>query len=190
MKHVKTKIVFSFAFISFLAVASTANATTVGGGTISFTGIVTDHTCKVEGGAGTDNGTDNFNVELDPVKDSDLTPGISLKRHDFNIVITGEDGGHCADGKVLYMSFRPGETVNGLTGNLRNMLSDESTNVEIQLLKKDGTPIDLRNEDSGKQSVTMANHIGILDYAAQYHSLGNVTPGLIETSIIYRVVYN
>jgi len=173
-------------------VAGAGHATTIGGGTITFVGTITDNTCSVEGGAGTGGGLDDFEVTMDPVKAFSLNgAGATANAKEFQVIVGGPGQGTCQDGKVASMYFLPeSPQVNAVTGNLKNALPDQSTNVEVQLLKGDMSPINLDQEASGMQTATIENNTATLSYFAQYYATGPATPGLLETNVMYAVDYN
>jgi major type 1 subunit fimbrin (pilin) len=186
------KSALAIVLLTTLTAAAVTHATTIGGGTITFIGTITDNTCSVEGGAGTSGGLDDFSVTLEPVKAFELNAaGVTAKPKAFNIIIGGPGQGTCVDGKIGSMYFLPeSPQVSAVTGNLENTLPDEATNVEIQLLNNNQAPIDLRNEESGMQPYTISDNQAELTYYAQYHATGAATPGLIDTNVIYAVDMN
>jgi major type 1 subunit fimbrin (pilin) len=186
------KSALAIALVTAITAAGVTNATTIGGGTITFIGTITDNTCSVEGGAGTSGGLDDFSVTLDPVKAFQLNAaGTTANPKEFEIIVGGPGQGTCVNGKIGSMYFLPeSPQVSAVTGNLENTLPDEATNVEIQLLNKNGAPIDLREEESSMQSYTIEDNHAELTYSAQYHATGAATPGLIDTNVIYAVDMN
>lgn len=190
MKHIK--LASAIAFAMGIAAAGSVSAASSAGGVITFHGQITDETCTVQGGSGTDGGRDNFSVTLKAVGASKLaSSGATASPQPFQVIIGGPGQATCTDGKVGSMYFLPSSPqVSATTGNLTNVLSGESTNAEIQMLNKGGAVIDLRNQASGQQTFTIANNTATLDYAAQYYATGAATPGKLETNVVYAVVYN
>jgi major type 1 subunit fimbrin (pilin) len=191
MKNIKLGSALAIAM--GLAVAGTVNA--ADGGVITFHGVVTDTTCTVQGGSGTDGGTNNFSVTLNGVDANVLDAAAkTANAKAFQVLIGGPDQPSCGagDGKIASMSFLASSPqVDGATGNLNNLLTSEAANVQIQLLKEDGTTaIDLRDPNSGLQSADIVNNQATLQYSAQYYATGAVTPGLVETNVVYAVNYN
>jgi major type 1 subunit fimbrin (pilin) len=188
-----TKLASALAVAMCLAAAGTANA--ADGGTISFHGIVNDTTCTIQGGAGTDGGQNNFSVTLDGVASSELKRGKTAKPKAFQILIGGPGQGSCgANGNVIAsMSFLASSPqVSAASGNLTNVRTSETT-AEVQLLKGDGaTVIDLRNPASGLQPQRIVDNQATLTYYAQYAAPAgfDATPGMLETNVVYQVVYN
>lgn len=191
MKQIK--IVSAIALTLGLAIAGSASAQSSSGGTITFTGSVTDATCTVTGGTGTSGGTGNFSVALDQVDASVLAAaGDTANPKVFDVIIGGPGQGTCTDGKVASMSFLPSSIyIDAATGALSNALTGEATNTEIQLV--DGTsttPIDLRT-GAYTATATIANNTATIPFTAQYLAVnGAATPGLVSTNVVYAVTYN
>jgi major type 1 subunit fimbrin (pilin) len=184
--------VSGMALATALAVAGASHATTIGGGTITFIGTITDNTCSVEGGAGTGGGLDDFSVTMEPVKAFALSAaGATANAKEFEVIVGGPGQGTCQNGKVASMYFLPeSPQVDAETGNLKNVLPDEATHVQIQLLKSDRSPINLDQQASGEQTATIENNTATLSYFAQYFATDAATPGLLETNVVYAVDYN
>jgi major type 1 subunit fimbrin (pilin) len=190
MKRMKSAC--AIALLTTVTAAGVTHATTIGGGTITFIGTISDNSCSVEGGAGTSGGLDDFSVTLDPVKAFSLAAaGATANSKAFNVIVGGPGQGTCQNGKIASMYFLPeSPQVSAATGNLENTLPDEATNVEVQLLNSNQSPIDLRNQESGVQTATIANNTAELKYFAQYFATAAATPGLLETNVVYAVDYN
>ena len=190
MKQIK--IVSAIALTLGLAIAGSASAADAGG-TITFTGSVTDATCTVTGGTGTSGGTGNFSVALDQVNASALAAaGDTANPKVFDVIIGGPGQGTCENGKVASMSFLPSSIyIDAATGALSNALTGEATNTQIQLL--DGTTnatIDLRT-GTYAATATIANNTATVPFTAQYLAVnGAATPGLVSTNVVYAVTYN
>ncbi|HEY4145420.1 fimbrial protein [Pinirhizobacter sp.] len=183
-----TKLVCAFALTSALAAGS---AIAADGGTIRFDGLVTDGTCVISGGAGTDGGTGNIAVPLDSVAVTSLdTVGAVAGKKAFNIIVTGEDGGECVSGRNANFSFESSSLrVDAETGNLINALMGE-TNAQLQLLDRDtNTAIDL-SQPNTKTVAFDASNRAVLPFAAQYFAKDVGTPGRLSTSVVYSVTYN
>lgn len=172
--------------------AATANAAGASGGTITFTGAVTDQTCTISGGAGTNGGTDNFTVALNPVPASDLdTAAATAGKRPFQIIIGGPGQGTCVNGKVARLTFLTSSPqVDATNGTLINALTGEATNTNIQLLDSADAVIDLRNPANGIDSPVIANNTATIDMASQYYATDAATAGLVSTSVVYAVTYN
>jgi major type 1 subunit fimbrin (pilin) len=194
MKHIKLASALVVAMgigAAGIAGAQTAPAST--GGTITFTGAVTDQTCTVTGGAGTNGGTGNFTVALDPVPASDLAAATDVAGNKtFQVIIGGPNQTTCEDGKVATMSFVPSSPqVDAATGALKNALSGQATNTEVQVLDGTGKAIALNDPANGVTFPAIANNTATADFQAQYLAVGGgATAGLVSTDVLYQVVYN
>ncbi|QAU24793.1 type 1 fimbrial protein [Dyella sp. M7H15-1] len=190
MKHIKLASAVAIAMgITFAGVASAASSN---GGTITFTGTVADTTCTVTGGSGTDGGQGNFSVALDNTQPSDLAAaGDTSEPKAFTVQIGAPGQGSCTDGKVASMSFLTSSPrIDAATGALKNALSGEATNVQIQLTDSNGA-INLADPSYSQQSPEIANNTASIPFSAQYLAVGGAaTPGLISTSVVYAVNYN
>ncbi|WP_130617566.1 fimbrial protein [Dyella amyloliquefaciens] len=188
MKNVK--LATALFALGFVAIGSAAHASS-NGGTITFTGAVTDETCTVTGGAGTDGGTGNFTVALDPVAASKLpSAGSFANKKPFQVIIGGQGQGSCQDGKVATMSFLASSPRVNPNGNLDNALTGQATNTQVQVLDATGTAIALNTGTWSVNSPAIANNTATIDFGAQYFATGAATPGLVSTSVIYAVTYN
>jgi major type 1 subunit fimbrin (pilin) len=190
MKHVH--LASALALVLGLAAATSASAAASSGGTITFTGAVTDATCTVKGGAGTNGGTDNFTVALDSVDAAKLaTAGQTANPKLFDVIIGGEGQGTCVDGKVAKMTFLiSSPQIDPATGALVNALAGEATNVQIQLQNGKKKVIDLADPSNG-ETAKIKNNTATIPYSAQYLAVnGAATPGLVSTSVVYSVSYN
>lgn len=188
MKHIK--LASAAAIAMGLAFAGSASAQSNSGGTITFTGSVSDATCTVSGGAGTNNGTGNFIVALDQAQVGDLDSATKTANpKNFNVQIGGPGQGSCTDGTIATMTFVAGNTVDPATGALINQLSGEATNTQIQLLDATGNVIDLA-ANSYSATATVANNTATIPFTAQYLATGAATPGLVSTDVVYGVTFN
>lgn len=181
----------AIALVTGLAISSVASAMTTGG-TITFTGVVTDATCTVRGGSGTDGGEGNFTVALEPVAATALsTAGATANIKDFQVILGGPGQGTCEDGKVARMSFLPSSPrIDPATGTLTNALTGEARNTNVQVLDDAHVAIDLRDPANGLDFLEIEDNTAIVDLAAQYYATDAATPGLVSTSVVYSVVYN
>jgi major type 1 subunit fimbrin (pilin) len=194
-----TKLASALALAMGMAAIGTANAQTVGnGGTIAFHGEVTDSTCTVRGGAGTDPtpGSD-LSVTLQGVPASTFTTAVQTAGFKtFNVEIGAEGETTCGatsggGSVVASMSFVRGNI--DTNGNLFNGLAaaDGGTNAQIQLTLPDATPIRLGASNAGLQSATIVDNQATLTYGVQYFSdlAAATTPGKLETYVTYQIAY-
>jgi major type 1 subunit fimbrin (pilin) len=190
MKHVH--LASALALVMGLAAATSASAAASAGGTITFTGVVTDATCTVKGGSGTNGGTGNFSVALDSVEAAALAAaGQTANPKLFDVIIGGPGQGTCQNGKVATMSFLTSSTqIDPTTGALANALAGEATNVQIQLLGSANAVINLADPANARQA-TIVGNTATIPYTARYLAVnGAATPGLVSTSVVYSVSYN
>jgi major type 1 subunit fimbrin (pilin) len=191
-----TKLASALAIAMGLAAVGTASAQSSNGGTITFLGTLTDSTCTVKGGAGTDEGTGNFTVTLDDTPASALSAANSTAApKTFNVEIGGEGETTCgatSSGGSVVATMTFGITpATDTNGNLNNILVNEATNVQIQLLNNDSSVINLSQANAGLQSATIINNSAQMQYTAQYFSAeGGATPGKISTNTVYLIAYN
>lgn len=190
MKQIQ--IAAAIALAMGLGFASHANAApAIAGGTITFTGLVTDDTCPVTGGAGTDGGRYDFIVALQAVNTSALaTAGSFAGKKPFDVIIGGPGTG-CDTSKVASMKFLPSSPrVDALTGTLTNALAGEATNTNIQLLDASDAVINLADA-ANESTAAFVGDTATISYRAQYLAVnGPATAGLVSTSVVYAVTYN
>ena len=186
------KFVSAVAMATGILVMGSAQAQSANGGTIRITGAVTDATCTITGGPGTDAGAGNVAVALDPVAAVSLAAaGNTANRKPFSLIIGGPGQGSCVDGKVARLSFNVASPrVDAATGTLTNALVGQATNTNIQMTNGTGTAINLASPANGVDSPAIANNTATIDLGAQYYATGAATPGLVETSVQYGVTYN
>jgi major type 1 subunit fimbrin (pilin) len=190
MKHIK--LASALVLVLGTAAVGFANAASSNGGTITFTGQVTDTTCTVTGGAGTNGGTGNFTVALASVSATALNAaGVTAGAKPFSVVIGGPGQGTCQDGKVATLTFDiASPQVDAKTGNLANALSGQATNTEIQLLDSTGNAINLASPTYSVSSPAISNNTAQINLQAQYYATGAATPGEVSTSVVYNIAYN
>lgn len=177
-----------------LGSAASASAQAAAGGTITFNGAVTDMTCTVSGGSGTNGGTGNFIVSLDPVPSSALpAAGAIAGPKPFDVVIGGPGQGSCTNGKIAAMSFLPSSPqVDPTTGTLKNALAGEAGNTNIELVDETASAvINLADPSNSFVAPAIADNTAVIPFSAHYKAVGGAaTPGLVSTSVVYAVRYN
>lgn len=187
------KFASAIALAAGVLVMGNAQAQAANGGTIRITGAVSDTTCTITGGPGTDGGTSNVLVALDKVEATSLTAAGNVANHKpFTLVIGGPGQGSCVDGKVARLSFNiASPRVDAATGTLTNALTGQATNTNIQMTN--GTSagvINLASPANGVDSPAIAGNTAEIKLGAQYYATGAATPGLVDTSVQYGVTYN
>jgi major type 1 subunit fimbrin (pilin) len=194
MKQIKLASAIAFA----MGIAAAGSASATDGGTISFTGSVTNQTCTITPG-GDVRGSDgsNFTVVMSEATTAELNAAGQTSAQTFPFSLSfspGEGGTPCAAGTVATISFvSGGGTVDTTTGTLKNTTTGAgyAANANIQLLSGTGagTVINLANANS--TSVTLGvGGLGQLNYQARYFATGVATPGLVQSNIAYTATYN
>jgi len=168
-------------------------------GALDFNGLISDTTCTLHGGDGTDGATKNIGVTLDTVSVAALdTAGKTADDHVFSLILGGAGQTGCADGTKVSLKFSAIEVPAGYasamvdmaTGNLKNTTgAGYATNVQVALLTANGTPINLMTS-SGSPEAVVTNNQAQLDYMAHYVATGAATPGDVKTAVMYSLVYN
>jgi major type 1 subunit fimbrin (pilin) len=168
-----------------MALAPTARAAD---GTITINGRVTATTCVINGGGGGNETVTLPDTTVTPLGASGDTTGDTS----FSIALTDCPG---ADTSVI--TYWSGSNINGTDGHLNNLGS--AGNVEVQLLDgDDSTALDL-SQSSGNQGVTSVSipatgnpnaGAATLTYYARYYATGAASPGTVNTSVDYTLVYN
>ncbi|KHK52833.1 hypothetical protein PI87_18740 [Ralstonia sp. A12] len=191
------KFVSAIAMAAGILVMGSAQAQVFSGGTITVTGAVSDETCTITGGAGTDSGKGNVSVALDPVGASVLAANKTANHKAFNLIVGGPGQGSCVNGKLARLSFSAGggSNVDPATGTLLNVAGDNAaTNTNVQLTKgTSGTTIDLNNAAEFVESMTpITNNTATINMGAQYFATGTATPtpGAVTTRVQYTAYYN
>jgi len=152
-------------------------------GQIDFVGEIKGTTCEINGG------TPDFQVDLPSVTLTALSaPGQGAGRTPFDIRLS-----NCTpdSGRVMTY-FEPGPTVNPLTGRLLiDGGVDQATEVEVSLLNVRHEPMDVSKGagEQNSQAVDLVDGNARLDYFAEYVAVGAVTPGLVQTRILYSIVH-
>ncbi|WP_343550496.1 fimbrial protein [Pantoea sp.] len=154
-------------------------------GTITFNGELAQNTCDVSIGGQGASGT----VVLPTVQTSLLqSPGQTAGKQRFSIYFSG-----CSSlqGQVAAF-FEAGPTVDPITGRLKNTDSTGATNVSLQLLNtmQNNNPIQAGNQNqiANNDYVIIYNTV-TLAYDVQYYAEGNTTPGLVNSSVVYSLMY-
>jgi len=177
------------ATLGFVA-AGTASAAD---GKISFKGTISDVTCTVTGGAGTDAGVQNFTVTLPTVGKTALaTSGSRAGDTLFSVIFGGAGQTGCTNGKVASLRFEAAQSpVDAATGRLINSTGAGSAAVvQVGLLNNSKQDINLYS-GANSPSATIAGNTATVNYWAQYYApAAGVTAGSVDTYVMYSVVYN
>lgn len=162
-------------------------------GQITFEGSISDVTCIVTGGeeGGTESTSGTFTINLPNVSTTALkTSGQRAGDTKFYLKLSGAQ---CTDGKTANVIFERAQSdIDSATGNLTNLVSGSeggSKNVQVALLNKDKTPLNL-NTVGSHQPVKIANNTARFDYWAQYYATGQATAGKVKGLVTYSISYN
>ncbi|MEO3989888.1 fimbrial protein [Pseudocitrobacter cyperus] len=185
------KIAISALFLSAFA----ANAATdSSGGTITFTGQVTDTTCTINGGNSAD-----LTVALDPVAVSDVaTAGLIQKnRKQFSLEFTGcksaslgQDDGAGAKNTLNLVLSSDNISNDGLYLNNTQLKTDgtkKNVGIALSTLASSQTPLNLHtNLDTSVEGDTAT-----VDLYANYYKVGSAAAdtGAVNTMLTYTVAY-
>lgn len=161
--------------LSFSALAANNNV-------ITFQGEVTDQTCEV-----TVNGENASPIVLLPtVTTTDLTTsGKVAGKRSFEI---GLNGCTANEKGVTVSTVFVGNQVTS-DGNLGN--TGTASNVDIQILDKDDTAINLTSGYTGSGDLSLAANetSATSTYYAQYYATGQATAGSVISTLQYAVTY-
>ena len=185
------KILLSTAMLALgFAAVGTASAAD---GKITFKGTISDVTCTVTGGTGTDAGAQNFIVNLPTVSKTALdAAGDRAGDTAFSVVIGGAGQTGCTNGKVASLKFEPTQSpVDAVTGRLINsVVAGSAAVVQVGLMNQAKQDINLYT-DANSPTATIAGNTATLNYWAQYYApTTGVTSGTVDTYVMYSAVYN
>jgi len=158
-----------------LMAAAYISAAQASDGTVTFTGLIKSQTCTANSPV----------VILPELGTGALTTAAQVAGEmTFNIDLTDCSP---ATGNV-YAYFEQGANVNA-NGRLNN--TGAATNVDLQLLDKAKSPINIGTADqtSSATTVPLANGQASLPYSARYYATGPVTAGSVASSVTFSIVY-
>lgn len=177
-------LAYSAAMVVGLAAINPAQAND---GTIEITGAITDTTCTIEGqppGGGNVTKT----VPLGDVSATHLaTAGSTASDLGFTIKIGGSGETGCTDGDTAKVRFDPSSPLIDLAVGRLNVDNGGATNVQVQILNANGTPIMLGTEDSA--GVVIDDNQAIIPMIARYYATGAATAGAATSRVGFEVVY-
>lgn len=186
----------SIALLS-IANASAATANSVAGGTITFSGSVSDTTCNVT----TNNGGD-FTVNLAPVTTTDIGETIGVVSHgatQFSMSVAGCTGytSTSTTAQALKISFT-GSNVSNDNKYLKNA-TGTSSGVGIAITSDGTTAVDLNkaintglSTSSSDGKVFDTGPQGNVTFYANYYNYGgaSASTGTVVTSVTYTFSYS
>lgn len=163
----------------FAAVATQAKAANTG--TINFSGKVYKDTCVIT----VNNGA---TVTLPTVATSafSASSGVALASSatNFNIALSA-----CDNNLVSASTAFSGTNVDTTTGNLKNSLSTNNSNVEIELLN--GASVINTNTNANAPTIALASGAGNVTLTAEYITTATTTTaGLVQSSVGFTLTYN
>jgi major type 1 subunit fimbrin (pilin) len=173
--------------IRFLALASAAllagQAAQASDGTLTFNGQLTDSTCTITGGG-------NKTITL-PTLSRLSVNGAGTTGGDtyFTIALTG-----CTAGlSTANTYFEAGANIDTTNGRLKNTAVAGATNVQIELLNKNGVAVNLAAPSGGQNTIAesiSASNAASQQFIARYYATGTTTSGLVSSSVTYSMIYN
>lgn len=183
------KLTTSLALVSAMLVAGTTHAVDASDvartetGTLNFTGKVVGVTCTIGQAEGK-----QVDVALDDVLRSQLLQVNNVAgSKQFQIDLTG-----CQAGDNVALEFdSANRNIDSTTGNLTNIAtSNPAKDVQIQLLKEDGTTrIALNTRQSFKTTAT-TDTVSLKFFAQYFASSNEVSVGAVQSSIGFNLNYN
>lgn len=150
-------------------------------GTITFKGEVSSKTCTI------DTNTANQTVDMPVVSQSSLAPGQRSGSKQFKIRVSA-----CTAGTKVKAHFDSGATVDTVDGVLKNQLTGaDASNAFVQILNKNGDPINLADGTNNLEEVTGTNNDAELVFSAAYLApkVDPIKPGFVQTQVAYTMTY-
>ncbi|MCR3970916.1 type 1 fimbrial protein [Aeromonas veronii] len=166
-----------------------AAANAASSGTITFNGEITGSTCDVS----IDGGAADATVTLPTVADTALAAaGSTTGKTNFIMSLT-----NCAAAGNVAAFFQAGATVENTTGRLKQMATGTTAATNVSLQLSDGftdKPIFVGNSSqiSGNHFEAMSGDPSEeirLAYEVEYYAEDAVTPGLVNSQVVYNLQY-
>jgi len=166
--------------LAFSAAALPASANV---GTITINGKLTASTCTVQINGGTVDAT----VTLPTLPTKDLAAaGTTAGDTAFTMNLTNCEP---ATGSVRAY-FEHGPNVDAASGRLNNNATNGASNVQVQLIDNNNTPLYIGNTSQRDNDATaLENGAADLIYSARYYATGKSTAGALSTSVTYSIDY-
>ena len=179
----KTLVASAFGLLLSANGAMAATSTAVAGGTISFTGSVTDTTCDV-----TTSGDKDFTVTLSPVALTDIdAAGVATAgAKQFDMKVSGCEGYEA--GQSLHITFS-GSNISDDEQYFKND-TGTATGVGIAITTDGSTEVALNS--SAETGLGADVTAGTISYFANYYNFageGQATAGTVVTSATYTFDY-
>jgi len=189
-KTIISAVIAASAFSSLSAMAATDSA----GGTLTFTGQVTDTTCTINGG-----NSANMTIALDPVSMTDVAAtGIAQKNRkqftlEFANCTSASMGQTGADGKKNTLSLiLTSDSISNDGLYLNNTLlkadgTKKNVGIALSTLAASDTPLNLR---TGIDTAVEGDATTVDLYASYYHvGAAAADTGAVNTMVTYTVAY-
>jgi len=167
----KRSIVTSLAASGLLVAVLAPGASFAAGGTVYFSGTISDVTCDVAGSSGGAAGNPDV-PSFGTVKPEDIVSGSAPERN-FEIKVHGS--ADCVnDTKVRLQFDAHHQNIDKVTGNLKLVGGDSAAGVQIQIRNNrteapaNTDPIRLGITDTNPQVAVVQNNQAVLYYAAKY----------------------
>ena len=171
-------LIAGFGIAAFASQAASAAST----GTINFTGKVYKDTCVI-----TVNGGSTVTLPTVATSAFASTSGTALTSSatPFTIALSS-----CDNNLVSAAMAFSGTNIDTTTGNLKNSLTTNNSNVEIQLLNSSGAAINT-NTGANAPTIAIASGAGSTQRTAQYITNStSTTAGLVSSSVGFTLTYN
>lgn len=196
--NMKKHISFA-ALISTVGLYALSNSVMASDGTITFNGEITATTCTVTGG-GAASGIGNIIVTMPTVRQAALPNAGSVAGDtNFSLVLSGAN---CTNGKTAAMLVETSQSgqLDYATGALKN--AGSATFVQVRLVNPaNNQPINLGATGTlttgnstvagnNQPAATISGNSATLNYVAQYFATGATGVGLVNTSLVYSMIYN
>lgn len=160
--------------------APVATPVTVNGGTINFTGDVTDAACTV------DPSSDGQDINLGSVKAADVVKGKTNSTTRFDIVL---DDCSIDTYTTASFGFNGKADANDVTVLGNTAGPGSAKGVGVQLLDSDGSPISIGGDASANAKMKLAKGTNIASFAAGIIGTDTVVSGHVAATTNFTVHY-
>lgn len=177
-----------------LSTSTTFAESNVSGGTLSFSGYVTDTTCTINGGDSA-----SMSIFLDPISitQAGTTEGlIDSGKKAFSLEFSNcQTGGSQLTAPMLKLQFSSVNTISTSGTYLINQVTNaagEPLNVGIALVKRDNENIPIQLNQVFETGINGSDPTPeTVDLYAKYYKVGNkaAEPGQVSTMVTYSVTY-
>lgn len=176
------KLALIISVLSLSSAAALAATTTVNGGTVHFKGEVVNAACAV------DAGSVEQTVPLGQVRAKNLADvGATSSAVGFNIQLNDCDTDVATKASVAF-SGTAVDATNTTVLALQSSAAGGATNVGVQILDSQGTPMTLDGGTFGAKS-TLTDGVNIIPFQARYYATGTATAGIANADATFKVQY-